>query len=167
MSQEVDFAVAPQASSHEDIESLPFDKVEMIPVIAKSLAKQMPNLGYNSLCKFPQVIVFQSGDKGDLFKGDARGVLSDSKKCFVTDHNLKHKMILNGFGWGRLPRSEIQNELKKDVLVELKNEQVKPFTLDLHVMRLRHKPLGPVGKTVWEYLSKNALNKQTAKRRKN
>lgn len=166
ISGDADFAVAPQASAHEDIESLPFEKVEMIPVIAKSLAKQMPNLSYKSLCKYPQVVVFQGGDKETLVKGDAKGILSDSKKCFVTDHGLKHKMILNGFGWGRLPRGEIQNELNKEVLVELKNEQVKPFTLDLHVMRLRHKPLGPVGKTVWEYLLKNAVSKQTVKRKR-
>lgn len=161
LSGEADFAVAPKTSDSDDIESVPFDKIEMIPVIAKALAKTLPNLQYKSLKVYPQVVVLQGGDKSVLLKRDTRGVLADSRKTFVTDHSLKQKMIINGFGWGRLARNEIETELKKGHLVEIKDDQVKPFQLDLHIMRLKHKPMGPIARAVWEQLMKNALAKKS------
>jgi DNA-binding transcriptional LysR family regulator len=157
---EADFAVSPKVKESDDIESVPFDKVEMIPVIAKSLAKTMPSLQYKTLKQYPQIVVSQSGDKTSLQKRETKGLVADSKKCFVTDHSLKHKMILNGFGWGRLPRNEIDKELKKDLLVEIHDDNVKPFVLDLHVMRLKNKPMGPVARAVWAQLIKNASTKK-------
>jgi DNA-binding transcriptional LysR family regulator len=129
-------------------------------VIAKSLAKTMPSLQYKTLKQYPQIVVSQSGDKTSLQKRETKGLVADSKKCFVTDHSLKHKMILNGFGWGRLPRNEIDKELKKDLLVEIHDDNVKPFVLDLHVMRLKNKPMGPVARAVWAQLIKNASTKK-------
>lgn len=161
LSGEADFAVAPKTKESDDIESIPFDKIEMIPVIAKSLAKSIPSLQYKHLKLYPQVVVVQQGDKDNLLKRETRGVIADSKKCFVTDHSLKQKMILNGFGWGRLARNEVEKEIKKDLLVEIHDDAVKPFTLDLHVMRLRHKPMGPVARAVWAQLQKNAVSRKS------
>ncbi|WP_168196459.1 LysR family transcriptional regulator [Bdellovibrio sp. NC01] len=165
ISGEADFAIAPFSATSDEIESVPFDRIQMVPVIAKSLAKNLPTLTAKALKKVPQVVVLQNGDKSALLKKDSRGVLSDSKKCFVTDHSLKHKMIINGFGWGRLPLNEVDKDIKKDLLVIIDDEQIKAFTLDLHVMRLRTKPLGPVAKAVWNQLLKNATVKK-AKRSK-
>ena len=78
---------------------------------------------------------------------------------------MKHQLIINGFGWGRLPAHEIETEINKGQLIEIKDANVKAFTLDLNVMRLKNRPLGPVGRAVWEQLLKNAQTKKS--RRKN
>lgn len=156
ISGEADFAISTKGKDSDDLESAPFDKIEMVPVIAKSLAKAIPSLNYKYLKQYPQIIVSQAGSKVGLLKRETAGIMSDSKKCFVTDHNLKNKMILSGLGWGRLPRNEIQAAIKKDQLVEIKDENVKSFILDLHVMRCKNKPMGPVAKAVWAELIKNA-----------
>ncbi|MBO9667808.1 MAG: LysR family transcriptional regulator [Bdellovibrio sp.] len=159
LSGEADFAVSTKPTEGHDLESVPFDRIEMVPVVAKSLAKNLPSVDAKSLKKYPQVVVLQNGDKSNLTKGNAKGVLAEAKKCFVTDHSLKHKMIMNGFGWGRLPRNEIENELRKNIVLEIQDEKIKSFTLDLHVMRVRNKPMGPVARAVWAQLLKNAVKK--------
>ncbi|MBC7465976.1 MAG: hypothetical protein H7256_08280 [Bdellovibrio sp.] len=57
-------------------------------------------------------------------------------------------------------RYEIQAALKKVQLVEIKDENVKPFILDLHVMRCKNKPMRPVAKIIWAELIKNASVKK-------
>ncbi|WP_413585603.1 LysR family transcriptional regulator [Bdellovibrio sp. HCB274] len=163
LSEDADFAISTKSEENDNVESVAFDRIEMVPVVAKSLAKQLPNVSYKSLKAYPQIVVLQQGDKNNLLKRDRKGVVADSKKCYVTDHALKHKMIMNGFGWGRLPLNEIEKELKKEALVQIEDDQVKPFHLDLHIMRLKHKPMGPVARAVWAQLLKNCTAVQTKK----
>ncbi|MBS1972283.1 MAG: LysR family transcriptional regulator [Bdellovibrionales bacterium] len=158
LSGEADFAVSTKAADNDDIESMAFDKIEMIPVIAKSLAKGAGKVNYAWLKQFPQVVVQQAEGRKDPMKRDSKGVMSDSRKCFVTDHSLKHRMIMNGFGWGRLAQNEVAGALKKGELIQIHDDQLKPFVLDLHIMRLKHKPMGPVARAVWEQLVKNCLS---------
>lgn len=164
LSGEADFSISTKSSENDNIESVFFDKIEMIPVVAKSLAKKLPNLTYKSLKAYPQIVVLQQGDKSNLLKRDTKGVVADSKKSYVTDHALKHRMIMSGFGWGRLPRSEVEKELNKGTLILIEDDQVKPFALDLHIMRMKHKPMGPVARAVWEQLLRNCLNLKPKKK---
>ena len=164
LSGEADFSISTKSSENDNIESVFFDKIEMVPVVAKSLAKKLPNLTYKSLKAYPQIVVLQQGDKSNLLKRDTKGVVADSKKSYVTDHALKHRMIMSGFGWGRLPRSEVEKELNKGTLILIEDDQVKPFALDLHIMRMKHKPMGPVARAVWEQLLRNCLNLKPKKK---
>ncbi|MBC7465977.1 MAG: hypothetical protein H7256_08285 [Bdellovibrio sp.] len=63
----------------------------------------MGQANFKYLKQYPQVIVSQAGSKAGLTKRETAGVMSESKKCFVTDYNLKNQMIMSGLGWGRLP----------------------------------------------------------------
>lgn len=160
LSGEVDFAVAPKMREHNDIESVAFDKIEMIPVIAKSLKKNTARIDEKWLNQHPQIVVLQSSSTKDFHKRDSKGVKAGGKKCFVTTHDMKHNLIFNRFGWGHLPYHEIKAELKKGDLVEIKNSLVPSFTLDLHIMRSKLKPMGPVARDVWAELQKNAVSKR-------
>ncbi|QDK47029.1 hypothetical protein DOM22_18620 [Bdellovibrio sp. ZAP7] len=163
LSGDADFSISTKSGENENIESVFFDKIEMIPVVAKSLAKKLPNLTYKSLKQFPQIVVLQQGDKANLLKRDGKGLVADSKKSYVTDHALKHRMIMNGFGWGSLPFSEVEKELSRGTLIQIKDEHVKPFYLDLHIMRMKHKPMGPVARAVWEQLLSNCIKQNPQK----
>tara|TARA_B110001454_G_scaffold219199_1_gene251733 strand:- start:38326 stop:39240 length:915 start_codon:yes stop_codon:yes gene_type:complete len=151
---DADFAISAKAADNESIESIAFDKIELIPVIAKSIAKKVPSLNLKSLKQIPQIVVQQQTEKNPGISKDSRGVIADTKKCYVTDHSLKHKMISNGFGWGRLARHEVESELRKDILVQIRDENIKPFVLDLQIMRLKQKPMGPVARVIWNQLAK-------------
>lgn len=156
LAEEVEFSISAKTSENENIESVLFDKIKMIPVVAKSLAKKIEDISYQSLQKFPQIVVIQSNEDRYSLKSEGRGIVTDSRKSFVTDHSLKHKMIVNGFGWGRLPYSEIESELKKGSLIEVADGYLNSFELEIHIMRLKSKPMGPVAKAIWTRLLKNA-----------
>ncbi|UYL08559.1 LysR family transcriptional regulator [Bdellovibrio sp. SKB1291214] len=164
LSGEADFSISTKSTENDNIESVFFDKIQMVPVVAKSLAKKLPNLTYKSLKAYPQIVVLQQGDKSNLLKRETKGIVADSKKSYVTDHALKHRMIMSGFGWGRLPLTEVEKELKKENLILIEDDQVKPFSLDLHIMRMKHKPMGPVARAVWEQLLRNCLNLKPKKK---
>ncbi len=131
---EVDFALAPQMKTNDQIEAFFFKKVEMIPVAAKTIAKN-----YRS---YPQVVVIAPESQGELTKGP---------RCYVTDHAMKMKLILSGYGWGRLAAHEIEGEKK---LVKIQDPVVKPFKLDLYFMRNKNRPMGPQAKIIWKNLKK-------------
>lgn len=153
LSGEADFSVSLKAEDDDNIESIPFDKIEMIPVVAKSVCKKKSGMNAKSLKQIPQIVVLQQGNRGNSSKRDSRSGLADSRTCYVTDHSLKYKMITQGLGWGRLARHEVSTDLKKENLIEIKDPSVKSFTLDLHIMRSKNKPMGPVARTIWEQLS--------------
>lgn len=136
---EAHFAIGVVAKSHPDIESYTFSQIEMIPVAVKKVASQYQN--------YPQVIVSSPDSSGELTKGP---------KCFVSDHHMKSKLILSGYGWGRLSKFEIEGEFKNRKLVKIKDSKVRPISFDLHVMRNITKAMGPLGKKIWEDLRAEA-----------
>lgn len=133
LAQEADFAIGPILKEDSRIESLFFRQVELIPVALKSIAQDYK--------KFPQIVVRSPTTQGSISKGP---------KCYVSDHDMKYKLILGGYGWGRLAKHEITSKN----LVKINDSVVKSFNMDLYVMRNKHKAMGPLGKLTWAQLKK-------------
>jgi DNA-binding transcriptional LysR family regulator len=124
----------------------------MIPVIARSRVPKDFALTMTWLTSQPQIIVAASGDICDSEKREALGLLKGGKRCFVTDHSLKRRMIEDGFGWGRLAHHEAAAGLQSGQLQSIPSHLAAGFTLDLHVMRSRTRPMGPIARSVWAKL---------------
>ncbi len=133
---EADIAIGPRLKEDDCIESVFFQSIEMIPVCLKKIE--------NEYKKYPQIVVTSPITHGTLSKGP---------KCFVSEHSMKLKLILSGYGWGRMAKHEIEAELKTRNLVRVNDSTVKPFFLDLYVMKNKHKPMGPIGKKLWQQLT--------------
>lgn len=133
--KEATIAIGSVMKAHPEIESFPFKKVELIPVATKKVAEN-----YKS---FPQIVVLSPDSAGELSKGP---------KCYVSDHSMKSKLIIGGFGWGRLAKHEIETEYKSKKLVAIKDPLVRSIHIDLCVMRNITVPLGPVSKKIWAEL---------------
>jgi DNA-binding transcriptional LysR family regulator len=147
-----DFAVAPKSHDEENIESIPFEKIKMIPVVSRKLYKN-EKIDHMWLKTHRQVVVPTKDAKG---KPADTKMLLEGPKCFVADHTMKREFILNGFGWGRLATHEVQNELRKGTLVEIVHDAAPSFVLKLHVMRCKLRPLGPVARVIWNNFLANA-----------
>lgn len=135
VAKEAHFAIGTIHKSHPEIESFPFRKIEMVPVAVKKVADNYKN--------FPQIVITSPDSIGDLSKGP---------KCYVSDHSMKTKLIVGGFGWGRLAKHEIETEFKSKKLVSIKDSQVRPFNFELSVMRNITVPMGPLAKKIWNDL---------------
>jgi DNA-binding transcriptional LysR family regulator len=153
---EADFAVTPRVDEREDIESFPIERVDMIPVIAASKLTGGGPVSLLSLREQPQIIVASSSDVCDRAKRDDLGLLDGGKRCYVTDHSLKRRLIEEGFGWGRLARHEASAGLESKELIAIPKSLMGGFVLDLHVMRHRLRPMGPVARAVWSKLRSTA-----------
>jgi DNA-binding transcriptional LysR family regulator len=137
LSGEAHFSIGTMSGSHPEIESFLFQKIEMLPVAIKNISGSYKN--------FPQVVVMSPETSGGLSKGP---------KCYVSDHSMKTKLILNGFGWGRLGKHEIEHELKSKKLMAIKDSHVKKVEFNLYAMRNKNFPMGPLAKKIWSELKK-------------
>lgn len=135
--KEATFAIGVVAKAHPEIESFPFKKIDLIPVATKKIAENYKN--------FPQIVVSSPDSMGELSKG---------MKCYVSDHSMKTKLILNGFGWGRLAKHEIEKEFKAKKLVPVKDSLVRSVHIELFIMRNTTVPMGPLSKNIWAQLRK-------------
>ncbi|RYZ54100.1 MAG: LysR family transcriptional regulator [Proteobacteria bacterium] len=152
LDQQVDFAVAPMLSPHKDIESILFNSVELLPCISAGLLGHEQSPDRSWLQTKTQIIarsftkVEKKSDTGSL------GVLDKGKRCYVSDHSMKRKLILEGFGWGRLARHEVEVELKEGQLILVDQASLETIEIKLHLMRNKLKPMGPVAKAIWSRL---------------
>ena len=155
----VDFAIAPKMREHVNVESCFFERIEMIPVIAKSALGTSKADDVDFFRRKPQVFVHQDAN-GFLNKQTIVSTIPNGARCFVTDHSIKTKLICEGFGWGRMAHHEIADELTTGKLVRLHGSLAQSLILDLHVMRLRDRALGPVARAIWKRLLKNVQKKR-------
>lgn len=144
---EADFAITPKVDDEDDIEAVPLAKVEMLPVVAGVAPSVLIDGAW--LREKPQIVVTSVEDGG---RGETRGLLDGGRRCFVTDHALKRRLILEGLGWGRLARHEVAGGLKDGALVAIPSAAAASFTLELHAIRSKQKPMGPVARSLWARL---------------
>lgn len=145
---DADFAIAPLFTEDKRIDVLPVGTVRLLPVAARSLLKGK-NADAEWLKNHTQIVVVQTELGGRMLKRELTGAIPGGKRCFVTDHALKKKLILEGFGWGRLSESEIESDLKKGALQRIRHREARNITLDFHIMRSNLHPLGPMGQKLW------------------
>ncbi len=145
LERRADFAIAPKLRDHEDIESVKFANVELVPVIARSLAGSA-RLSAGVLLDLPRIVVVQDPDDAESRRdeGPPRG----GRKCFVTDHALKEKLIIGGFGWGRLPKDSLA-AAGRGALVEIDRGLASSRRFEMHIMRNRLMPLGLIARALW------------------
>jgi DNA-binding transcriptional LysR family regulator len=70
----------------------------------------------------------------------------------VSDQLMKRELILQGMGWGHMPRYLIEGDLAKGRLLDLTGKHLKGGQVDLVAARLRMAPHGPVARRLWSYI---------------
>jgi DNA-binding transcriptional LysR family regulator len=70
----------------------------------------------------------------------------------VSDQLMKRELILQGMGWGHMPRYLIEGDLAKGRLLDLTGKHLKGGQVDLVAARLRMAPHGPVAMRLWSYI---------------
>ena len=71
----------------------------------------------------------------------------------VSDQLMKKELILQGMGWGHLPRYLIEKELAQKTLLSIRGKHLKGNRAELVAARRRDVPHGPVANKLWQYLS--------------
>jgi DNA-binding transcriptional LysR family regulator len=145
---DADIGITHFISEKKTLEIVPLTYVKMVPVINTELFKEKKIKGQNQLLDIDQIVV---ADK-NAEKGVSFGLLENGKKWRLFDSNFKKEIILAGLGWGHLSEQSIERELKEKKLTVLNFKDIHPKTLEIYLIRLKQKPLGVVGKRLWEEL---------------
>jgi len=79
-------------------------------------------------------------------------VVEGSRSWTVSDQLMKRELILQGMGWGHLPRFLIEDHLHEERLLDMTGEYLKGGQSELVAARLRAAPHGPIAARLWRYL---------------
>jgi DNA-binding transcriptional LysR family regulator len=83
-------------------------------------------------------------------------LIEGARHWTVSDQLMKKELILQGMGWGHMPRFLIERELRTGKLLSIAGKFFKGGRAELVAARLRHAPHGPVASRLWEFIAEQA-----------
>jgi DNA-binding transcriptional LysR family regulator len=83
-------------------------------------------------------------------------LLEGARSWTVSDQLMKKELILQGMGWGHLPRYLIAEELRDGRLLPITGKHFRGGQMELVAARRRSTPHGPVANRLWRYIDEQA-----------
>jgi DNA-binding transcriptional LysR family regulator len=83
-------------------------------------------------------------------------LLEGARSWTVSDQLMKKELILQGMGWGHLPRYLIEPNLREGSLIPITGTYFKGGRNELVAARRRDTPHGPVANRLWQFIGNQA-----------
>jgi DNA-binding transcriptional LysR family regulator len=83
-------------------------------------------------------------------------MIEGAPQCMVADQGMKKEIILQGLGWGHMPRFLIEDELHDGRLQSIAGRHLPGRIEELAVARRRDRPHGPVANRLWDHIQQEA-----------
>lgn len=83
-------------------------------------------------------------------------MVEGAPQCTVADQAMKKEIILQGLGWGHMPRFLVEDELRSGALQSIAGRHLPGSTEELVAARRRDRPQGPVAKRLWAHIEQEA-----------
>lgn len=83
-------------------------------------------------------------------------MIEGAPQCMVADQGMKKEIILQGLGWGHMPRFLIEEELRDGRLRSIAGHHMPGRTEELVAARRRDRPHGPVANRLWDHIQQEA-----------
>lgn len=130
-------------------------EVALVPVVAPALlAGTSPRAATPALMReFTQCVMRDTArdpPPEEYFTVDG------ASRCTVPDHAMKKEIVVQGLGWGHLPRFLVEEELADGRLVSLAGRHFPVRTEQLVAARRRDRPHGPIAEQLWACLRAQA-----------
>jgi DNA-binding transcriptional LysR family regulator len=74
----------------------------------------------------------------------------------VGDQLMKRELILQGMGWGHMPRYMIEQDLRDRRLLSIAGKHFPGSQVDLVAARRREAPHGPIANRLWQFIAEQA-----------
>jgi DNA-binding transcriptional LysR family regulator len=140
-----DLAIAgPDILHLPELERMDVGKVELVPVAAPSHPLALAATIAPGETRHHLQLVLT--DRSPLTEGREFSVLSP-RTWRLGDLGAKHALLLEGIGWGNMPRHAVSGDLAAGRLVELRLPEAPPLDYRLHALWRRDTRLGPA--TAW------------------
>jgi DNA-binding transcriptional LysR family regulator len=83
-------------------------------------------------------------------------LLDGARNWTVSDQLMKRELILQGMGWGHMPRYLIEQDLREARLLDITGRHLKGGKAELVAARRREAPHGPIASRLWCYIEEQA-----------
>ncbi|MCR6480471.1 LysR family transcriptional regulator [Variovorax sp. ZS18.2.2] len=83
-------------------------------------------------------------------------MVEGAPQCTVADQSMKKEIILQGLGWGHMPRFLIEDELRDGLLRSIAGRHLPGSTEELVAARRRDRPQGPIANRLWDHIQQEA-----------
>ena len=83
-------------------------------------------------------------------------MIEGAPQCMVADQAMKKEIILQGLGWGHMPRFLIEAELRQGRLISIASRHLPGRTEELVAARRRDRPQGPISNRLWDHIQQQA-----------
>lgn len=150
---DADIVISSYKTPVEQTERFKWNKVEFMPVAAAGHQATNPGLTEEDLHNFTYLVV---GGRNTLAKKMPRSQVENLNVWHITDFLIKKELLVNGLGWGYMPKQIIKRELAEGQLVKVpaKNTLVK----ELDIIRKRTNYYGKASQYLWQLLLKYCNN---------
>jgi DNA-binding transcriptional LysR family regulator len=137
------------------LESIDLFPVQLVPVVAPGFLRFPPSRSITpeQMRDYVQCVIRDTARHSpprDYF------VVEGARNWTVSDQLMKRELILQGMGWGHLPRFLIEEPLRQGRLLDITGEFLKGGRSELVAARLREVPHGPIAAQLWHYLGEQA-----------
>jgi DNA-binding transcriptional LysR family regulator len=83
-------------------------------------------------------------------------LVEGARSWTVSDQLMKKELILQGMGWGHMPRYLVEQDLREGSLLPITGKHLKGGQVELVAARRRDTPHGPVANRLWQYIRDQA-----------
>ena len=144
----IELAMAACPRDETGLDKIPLENVTLVGAISCKLLQEKRKASATFLDHNAQVLTYDAkADEppDDLLPNPIREGIG--KAVFAPDHWTKVRLIQGGIGWGRMSRAELQADPN---LIEIDHRLVPPTTLNMCVLRAKHRALGPIARAIWQ-----------------
>ena len=83
-------------------------------------------------------------------------LVEGARSWTVSDQLMKKELILQGMGWGHMPRYLVEHELHDGALLSIAGKYFKGGQAELVAARRRDTPHGPIANRLWQFIGDQA-----------
>src|SRR5258708_3774756 len=83
-------------------------------------------------------------------------LVEGARSWTVSDQLMKRELILQGMGWGHMPKYLVDQDLRHKRLINITGRHLRGGQADIVAARRRDTPHGPIANRLWEYIGEQA-----------
>lgn len=146
-----DIAISPNYGLSDHFEFVEIFKLSFVTVAAPHFVKDQTQrlIKQAELKHRPQILI---EDSGSMHPIERQNVIPNGQRWLVNDYMIKHKLIVSGLGWSRLPYHMIEKELNEGLveMIDVENFTSK-LILPIYLIRMK-KNTAAISNEFWHYM---------------
>lgn len=129
--------------------------IELVPVVAPNFLESPPHseLTAEDMAVYVQCVIRDTSTRTPRLD---HFLVPGASRITVADQFMKREVILQGLGWGHLPKHLIEQDLDDGRLLSIEGSTFARSRVALGALRRRGVPQGPVAERLWQYLTEHS-----------